>query len=102
MLNILGQNFLPQVYFNFKYKVSALPPGPKQSSPTYWLADAFWGPKQLFWEFSPAFLMKIRGEACIIYTHALNDLLTIILEWNQFVSLNAFVYLLSCWDEVKN
>lgn len=45
--------------------------------------------------------MKIRGEACIIYTHALNDLLIIILEWNQFVSLNAFVYLLSCWVKLK-
>lgn len=46
--------------------------------------------------------MEIKGEAFIIYTHALDDLLPIILVWNQFVSLNAFVYLLSCWDEVKN
>lgn len=46
--------------------------------------------------------MEIKGEACIIYTHALDDLLPIILVWNQRVSPSAFVYLLSCWDEVKN
>lgn len=100
---ILCSTFLGQkwfVYLNCMPTVSVFPQGLKQSSPTYWLADAFWGPEQLL-RIQP-FLMEIRGEACIIYTHALNDLLPIILVWNQFVSLNAFVYLLSCWDAVKN
>lgn len=37
--------------------------------------------------------MEMKGEACKIYTRALNDSLAIILVWNRFVSLNAlFIY----------
>lgn len=103
--NSSDTTFWGQEWFVY-LKVSALPAGLQQSSPTYWLADAFWGPKQLLRIQRSSFfffcLMEIKGEACIIYTHALNDLSPIILVWNQFVSLHAFVYLLSCWDEVKN
>lgn len=43
-----------------------------------------------------------ENMAWIIHTLALNDLLTIIFCWNQFVSLGTFVCLLSSRDKVKN
>lgn len=39
------------------------------------------------------------NEACIIHMLAVEDLLCIISASNQFVSLSASVYLLSCWDK---
>ncbi len=48
---ILCSTFLGQewfVYLNCMHRVSVFPQGLKQSSPPYWLADAFWGPEQLF------------------------------------------------------
>lgn len=42
------------------------------------------------------------NEACVIHMRAVDDLLRIISTWNQFVSLSAFVYLLSCWDKGGN
>lgn len=84
-IHVFVQHFLGRewfVYLDCTHKVSVLPHGFKQSNLTYWLADAFWGCEQNKMKKKK---MEIKGEAFIIYTHALDDLVPIILVWNQLV-----------------